>query len=230
MFFMDYWYIVLVLPAVLLTLVAQMMVKSTFNKYSKIGTRSGMTGLDACVMIQRQNGLNLPINMIQGSMTDNFDPRSNTINLSATVGPVPSIAAIGVAAHETGHAMQHAGGYLPIKIRSGIVPVTRVASAAAPWLVMAGLVFSSLLPLAYVGVAFFGMAVLFQLVTLPVEFDASRRAIKSLESQQILTAEELAGARKVLTAAAMTYVAALFLSMMSMIRLLLIVSGRGRRR
>ena len=227
---MDYWYIVLVLPAVLLTLVAQMMVKSTFNKYSKIGTRSGITGLDACVMIQRQNGLNLPINMIQGSMTDHFDPRSNTINLSATVGPVPSIAAIGVAAHETGHAMQHAGGYLPIKIRSAIVPVTRVASVAAPWLVMAGLIFSSLLPLAYVGVAFFGMAVLFQLVTLPVEFDASRRAIKALESQQILTAEELAGARKVLTAAAMTYVAALFLSLMSMIRLLLIVSGRGRRR
>ena len=161
-------------------------------------------------------------------MTDYYDPRSNVIRLSETVGPAQSIAAIGVAAHETGHALQYANGYGPIKLRAAILPTTQFASTLSPYLVIAGLIFN-MSSLAYVGIVFFGMAVLFQLVTLPVEFNASHRAIQALEGQGILTEEELAGARKVLTAAAMTYVAALLVSLMSFIRLLLLVNGRGRR-
>lgn len=225
---MDYWYIVLVVPALLIAAWAQIKVKSAFNKYSKIGTRCGMTGREACIAIQKYNGLSLPIETVAGSMTDHYDPRGNVIRLSETVGPVPSIAAIGVAAHETGHALQYANGYAPIKLRAAILPATQFASTLSPYLVIAGLLFN-MLNLAYVGIAFFGAAVLFQLITLPVEFNASHRAMQALESEGILTEEELAGARKVLSAAAMTYVAALLVSLMSFIRLLLIVSGRGRR-
>ena len=221
--FVEYWYLVLVLPAVLLSLAAQIGVQSTFKKYSKIGTRSGMTGRDASAAIQRENGLSVPIETVQGSLTDHYDPRGNVIRLSETVGSVPSIAAIGVAAHETGHALQYATGYGPIRLRAGILPATQFASTAAPYLVILGLALSWDF-LAIVGVAFF-----FQLVTLPVEFNASSRAMKALKAQGILTEEELTGARKVLTAAAMTYVAALFVSLMSLLRLVLIVTGRGRR-
>lgn len=228
LFFMDYWYIVLVVPALLIAAWAQIKVKSAFNKYSKIGTRSGMSGREACIAIQKYNSLSLPIETVAGSMTDHYDPRSNVIRLSETVGPVQSIAAIGVAAHETGHALQYASGYGPIKLRAAILPTTQFASTLSPYLVIAGLIFN-ISSLAYVGIAFFGMAVLFQLVTLPVEFNASHRAMQALEGQGILTEEELAGARKVLTAAAMTYVAALLVSLMSFIRLLLLVNNRGRR-
>lgn len=228
LFFVDYWYLVLVLPAVLLSLAAQIGVQSTFKKYSKIGTRSGMTGRDASAAIQRENGLSVPVETVQGSLTDHYDPRGNVIRLSETVGSVPSIAAIGVAAHETGHALQYATGYGPIRLRAGILPATQFASTAAPYLVILGLALSWDF-LAIVGVAFFALAVFFQLVTLPVEFNASSRAMKALKAQGILTEEELTGARKVLTAAAMTYVAALFVSLMSLLRLVLIVTGRGRR-
>ncbi len=227
-FFVDYYYLILVLPAVLLAFAAQVSVQSTFKKYSKVGTRSGMTGRDACAAIQRENGLSVPIETVAGSMTDHYDPRSNVIRLSETVGPIQSVAAIGVAAHETGHAIQYAQGYAPIKLRAGILPVTQFASTLSPYLVIAGLLFDFQY-LAIVGVAFFGLAVLFQLITLPVEFNASSRAMKALEAQGILTKEELAGARKVLTAAAMTYVAALFVSLMSLLRLIILVLGRGRR-
>lgn len=227
-FFVDYYYLILVLPAVLLAFATQVSVQSTFKKYSKVGTRSGMTGRDACAAIQRENGLSVPIETVAGSMTDHYDPRSNVIRLSETVGPVQSVAAIGVAAHETGHAIQYAQGYAPIKLRAGILPVTQFASTLSPYLVIAGLLFDFQY-LAIVGVAFFGLAVLFQLITLPVEFNASSRAMKALEAQGILTKEELAGARKVLTAAAMTYVAALFVSLMSLLRLIILVLGRGRR-
>ena len=157
-----------------------------------------------------------------------FRPAEQCHPLSETVGPNNSIAAIGVAAHETGHAIQFAEGYAPIRVRTAIVPITQFASGVSPWLVFAGMIFS--LPyLAYIGVMFFGMAVVFQLITLPVEFNASARAIRALESQGILNSEELEGAKKVLTAAALTYVAALLVALMSFIRLLLIASGRGRR-
>ncbi|NLN81082.1 MAG: zinc metallopeptidase [Clostridiales bacterium] len=227
-FFYDEWLLILVLPAVVISIWAQIKVKYAFSKYSKIGTRSGMTGRQASIAIQKINGLSIPVETVAGSMTDHFDPRSNVIKLSETVGPNNSIAAIGVAAHETGHAIQFAEGYAPIRVRTAIVPITQFASGISPWLVFAGMIFS--LPyLAYIGVMFFGMAVVFQLITLPVEFNASARAIRALESQGILNSEELEGAKKVLTAAALTYVAALLVALMSFIRLLLIASGRGRR-
>lgn len=227
-FYIDQWYIILVLPAILISLWAQVKVKSTFAKYSRIGTRSGMSGRDACLAIQQQNGLSVPVETVAGSMTDHYDPKQDVIRLSETVGPERSIAAIGVAAHETGHALQYAQEYGPIKIRMAILPVTQFASGMSPYLVIAGLIFS-IYPLAYLGVAFFGLAVIFQLLTLPVEFNASKRALQALDAQGILTREELKGAQKVLSAAALTYVAALLVSLMSFLRLLLIVSGRGRR-
>ena len=228
LFFMDKWYLILVLPALLISIWAQIKVKSTFAKYGKIGTRSGMNGRDACVAIQQINGIHVPVESVQGSMTDHYDPRSNVIRLSQTVGPVNSIAAIGVAAHETGHALQYAEGYGPIRVRAAILPTTQFATSVSPWLVFAGLMFQYTI-LAYLGVILFGTAVLFQLITLPVEFNASARALRALETQGILSGEELDGAKKVLSAAALTYVAALLVYLMNFLRLLLIVSGRGRR-
>ncbi|MCI8554079.1 MAG: zinc metallopeptidase [Clostridiales bacterium] len=227
-YFMDYWYLILVLPAVLLSLVAQVRVQSTFSKYSKLGTGSGMTGRQASEEIQRRNGIRVPLEQVSGSMTDHYDPKSNVIRLSETVGEVRSIAAIGVAAHETGHALQYAEEYGPVKIRTLIYPATRFAATFSPYLVLAGLLFSFPI-LAYAGVAFFALSTIFQLLTLPVEFNASARAMKALREGGILTEEELKGVRKVLTAAAMTYVAALFMSLMSLLRLLILVMGRGRR-
>lgn len=229
-FYFDYWYLILVLPAVLLAAWAQIRVQSTFKKYSQMGTRQGLSGREAVEEIQRTSGVRVPIETIQGSMTDHFDPRSGVIRLSETVYNVRSIAAIGVAAHEMGHALQYAQGYQPIRVRSAILPVTRIGSTLAPYLVVIGLLVSSLQALAYVGVAFFALATLFQLVTLPVEFNASARAIQALRDGGMMTEEELAGAKKVLSAAAMTYVAALFVSLMSLLRLILIVSRRGNRR
>ena len=227
-FFADYYYLILVLPAVILAFAAQVSVQSTFKKYSRIPTRSGMTGRDACLAIQQANGLHVPVESTAGSMTDHYDPRGNVIRLSETVGPASSVAAVGVAAHETGHAIQYAVGYGAVRLRMGILPVTQFASTLSPYLVIAGLLFNFQI-LAVIGVVFFGAAVLFQLITLPVEFNASARAMKALEAQGILTQEELSGARKVLTAAAMTYVAALFVSLMSLLRLMILVFGRGRR-
>lgn len=227
LFFIDYWYLVLVVPALILTAGAQFKVHSTFKKYSQVGTRSGMSGAEASMTVQRQNGIQVPVEMTHGNLSDHYDPRSNVIRLSETVYDVRSIAAIGVAAHETGHALQYAQGYGPIKVRNAIVPVTQFASGASFYLVLLGLLLFE--PLAYLGVALFGFSVVFQLITLPVEFNASTRAVRALREGGVLTEEELDGAKRVLTAAAMTYVAALFLSLMSFLRLLIIVLGRGRR-
>lgn len=226
LFFVDKWYLILVVPALLVTLWAQIKVQTTFKKYNQIGTRGGLSGAEASAAIQRQNGIHVPLEMVKGSLSDHYDPRANVIRLSETVYGVRSIAAVGVAAHETGHAMQYAQGYAPIQIRNAIVPVTRIASGVSIYMVLFGLMFWE--PLAMLGVAFFGFSVVFQLLTLPVEFNASSRAMKALRESGVLTEEELSGARKVLTAAAMTYVAALFLSLMSFLRLLLIVGGRRR--
>ncbi len=226
LFFVDKWYLILVVPALLVTLWAQIKVQTTFKKYNQIGSRGGLSGAEASAAIQRQNGIHVPLEMVKGSLSDHYDPRANVIRLSETVYGVRSIAAVGVAAHETGHAMQYAQGYAPIQIRNAIVPVTRIASGVSIYMVLFGLLFWE--PLAMLGVAFFGFSVVFQLLTLPVEFNASSRAMKALRESGVLTEEELSGARKVLTAAAMTYVAALFLSLMSFLRLLLIVGGRRR--
>lgn len=228
LFFIDYWYLVLVVPALIVTGWAQYKVHSTFKKYSQVGTRSGMTGAEASMVIQRENGIQVPLQQVGGSLTDHYDPRSNVIRLSDPVYAVRSVSAIGVAAHETGHALQYAEGYGPIKLRSAIVPVTQFASSISIFLILFGLFMYE--PLAWLGVAFYGFSVVFQLVTLPVEFNASARAIRALRAGGQMTEEELAGVKKVLTAAAMTYVAALFLSLMNFLRVLLIVGGRGNRR
>ena len=165
-----------------------------------------------------------------GELSDHFDPRSNTIRLSSAVYGQASVAAVGVAAHETGHALQHAHGYAPVKLRTAMVPVTNFASGLSPVLIILGIVLA-MDSFAYLGIALFSIATLFQLVTLPVEFNASRRAVVALEQSGRFTRDEIKGVKKVLTAAALTYVAALFVSLMTLLRYVLLVSGnRGRRR
>ena len=224
----DATYIFLVLPAVIFALWAQFNVKSTFSKYSRIASRSGMTGFDSARRILDANGLgDVRIAHIAGDLTDNYNPTDNTIYLSDSVYGSNSAAAIGVAAHEAGHAVQHATGYTPIKIRAAIIPITNIGSNLAMPLFILGIVLS-FPTLAYIGVAAFGLSTLFQLVTLPVEFDASGRALKALEGS--LDGEDLASARKVLRAAALTYVAALAVSLVNLLRLLIIAAGSDRRR
>lgn len=226
---MDYWYLILVIPALLIAAVAQIRVKSVFARYSRVPVRCGMSGAEASRFIQRQNGINVPIRAVSGSMTDFYDPRSNSISLSDTVRDQTSVAAVGVAAHETGHALQYANDYFPVRLRMGMVPVTNFASSISPVLIVLGLMLS-LPTLAYIGIALFSMAVLFQLVTLPVEFNASARAVRALEQSGSLSDEELRGVRRVLSAAAMTYVAAMLVSLMNLLRLIAIVAGNGNRR
>lgn len=229
-FYVDYWYLVLVLPAVLVSLWAQFKVKSTFNKYSRCTVNCGMTGADASRYIQQVNGIRTGLEAVAGSLSDHYDPTKNTIRLSSPVYGQATVAAVGVAAHETGHALQHAEGYAPVKLRTSMVPVTNFASGLSPILIILGIMMA-MDALAYAGIALFSIATLFQLVTLPVEFNASRRAVVALEQSDQFSEEELKGIKKVLTAAALTYVAALFVSLMSLLRLILIVSGnRGRRR
>lgn len=224
----DATYIFLVLPAVIFALWAQFNVKSTFSKYSKIASRSGMTGFDSARRILDANGLgSVRIAHVSGDLTDHYNPTDNTIYLSDSVYGSDSAAAIGVAAHEAGHAVQHATGYTPIKIRSAIIPITNIGSNLAMPLIILGIILS-FPTLAYIGVAAFGLSTLFQLVTLPVEFDASGRALKALEGS--LDGDDLASARKVLRAAALTYVAALAVSLVNLLRLLIIVAGNDRRR
>ena len=224
----DATYIFLVLPAVIFALWAQFNVKSTFSKYSKIASRSGMTGFDSARRILDANGLgSVRIAHVSGDLTDHYNPTDNTIYLSDSVYGSNSAAAIGVAAHEAGHAVQHATGYTPIKIRSAILPITNIGSNLAMPLIILGVILS-FPTLAYIGVAAFGLSTLFQLVTLPVEFDASGRALKALEGS--LDGEDLASARKVLRAAALTYVAALAVSLVNLLRLLIMVAGNDRRR
>ena len=224
----DATYIFLVLPAVIFALWAQFNVKSTFSKYSKIASCSGMTGFDSARRILDATGLgDVRIAHVSGDLTDHYNPTDNTIYLSDSVYGSNSAAAIGVAAHEAGHAVQHATGYTPIKIRSAIIPITNIGSNLAMPLIILGIVLS-FPTLAYIGVAAFGLSTLFQLVTLPVEFDASGRALKALEGS--LDGDDLASARKVLRAAALTYVAALAVSLVNLLRLLIIVAGNDRRR
>lgn len=223
--YFDWTYVVFVLPMVILSLIAQVKVKSTYTKYSRILSRRGLTAGQAARMILDRNDLrNVPVGRISGDLTDHFDPRTNSISLSDSVYGSTSVAAIGVAAHESGHAVQYAEGYAPLKFRNAIVPVTQFGAKLSTPLVILGLILS-IYPLAYAGIILFGAVVVFQLVTLPTEFNASRRALAVLEEGNYLDGEELRGAKKVLSAAAMTYVAALFMSLMSLLRLIVIVSG-----
>lgn len=231
--FYDYWYIVLVMPAIIFSMITSISVQSTFNKYSRVRSSRGITGAEAARRVLDANGLySVKIAPVRGELTDHYNPKDNTIYLSESVYNNPSTAAIGVAAHEAGHAVQHAKEYLPIKIRTAIVPATNFASKLSIPLIILGLLFSAsgLIVLAYAGVACFAMSTVFQLVTLPTEFNASRRALNALSSYGILSRDELGDAKKVLSAAAMTYVAALAVSLMQLLRLLLIVGGNNRRR
>ena len=234
---MDYLYLILVLPAVIFSLWASIRVNTTFKKYSKIRSMRGITGAEAARRVLDANGLqHIRIEQIPGNLTDHYDPRSDVIRLSESVYGNTSVAAVGVACHEAGHAVQHAENYAPVKIRAAIIPVTNIGSRLAIPLIILGILLNSLasapefLVIAYIGVACYGLCTLFQLVTLPTEFDASRRALRCIESYGILGSEEIGGARRVLTAAAMTYVAALAVSLMQLQRLFLMVSGNSRRR
>ena len=221
------WTIIIMIPAILLGLIVQIRLSTTYSKYSKVQSRTGMTGYTAARRILDAAGLrHVPIECIQGELTDHFDPRSNVLRLSNGVYNSSSVAAIGVAAHECGHAIQYAEEYTPMKVRGALVKVTNFSSSISMFIVILGLIFS-FRELALVGVALFSVVVLFQLVTLPVEFNASRRAVKILDGY--MDREELSGVKSVLSAAAMTYVAALTSAIFQLIRLLAIVGG-GRDR
>lgn len=232
---LDWTYVVLVLPCLLLSLLASANVNSTFKKYSTQLSIRRITGADAARRVLSANGVSgVRIEPIRGNLTDHFDPRSNVIRLSENVYGSTSIAAIGVACHEAGHAVQYAREYVPMKVRAAIIPVTNFGSRLAMPLILLGLVFSTMSyfgdTLVYLGIACFGLSVVFQLVTLPVEFNASRRAVQTIDSAGLLTAEEQRGAKKTLRAAAMTYVAATAVALSQLLRLLVIFGGNRRRR
>ncbi len=236
----DWTYLLLVLPAVIFSLWAGSRVNSTFRKYSQQPTSRGMTGARAAQEVLRSNGVfNVRIERVSGELTDHYDPKANVIRLSDSVHDASTPAAIGVAAHEAGHAVQYATNYGPIHFRAAIVKVTNIASRLALPLILISFLLMSLeffFPfreilyyIAMAGALGFGLTVVFQLVTLPTEYNASRRALKAIEQSYLLTPEEQKGAKKVLSAAALTYVAALAVSLAQFLRLLLMVAGRRRR-
>jgi len=226
--YFDYYYLILVVPTLILSLWAQIMVKSTFAKYSKISCSRRITGQDSAALLLKANNIrDVRIEATGGSLTDHYDPSSKRLRLSQPVYNVNSIAAVGVAAHETGHAIQHAVSWGPLGLRSTLVPVANIGSMFGPYLAMAGIIFSMPM-LLNIGIFLFAGAVLFYLITLPVEFDASARAIAILRSNNVLTHDELKGVKKVLTAAALTYVASALTAVMSLLRLVLL--SRNRRR
>jgi len=231
--YFDWTYLVLVLPCVILSLWASSSVNSTFKKYSSQHSRRGLTGADAAGRVLRANGVSgVRIERVSGNLTDHYDPTSNVIRLSDSVYGSTSTAAIGVACHEAGHAVQYAKNYGPIKLRAAIIPVTNIGSKLAMPLILIGLLLSAFGTVStgfvYLGIACFGLSTVFQLITLPVEFNASRRAMAAISSSELLTTEEQKGARKTLTAAAMTYVAALAVSLAQLLRLI-VIFGRRRR-
>lgn len=224
----NYYYIVLVVPMIILSLIASSKVKSSFNKYSKVLSHKHITGAQAAFEILRHYGItDVRIERVGGNLTDHFDPRTNVIRLSDNVYNSTSVAAIGVACHEAGHAAQYAQSYAPIKVRNTVLPVANLGSKLGIPLAIFGL-FLGFEPLAYAGVIFFSFAVLFQLITLPVEFNASKRALQVIGEADILNEEEKSGAKKVLSAAAMTYVASLAVSIASLLRLILTVNKRRK--
>ncbi len=232
MFYLDWYYIVLVVPAIVLSLWASANVNRTFKKYSSQLTRRGITGAEAAMQVLRANGVsNVRVERVSGKLTDHYDPRANVIRLSDDVYTSRSTAAIGVACHEAGHAVQHAVGYFPIKLRTAIIPITNIGSKLALPLILVGLLFinSSLGILIDIGILCFSLSAIFQLVTLPTEFNASRRALIGIQQGHILYDDEIVGAKRTLRAAALTYVAALAVSLAQLLRLVLLFGGRRSR-
>lgn len=229
----DMTYIILVLPCIILSIWASSNVNSTFKKYSQQHSIRCITGAEAAQRVLSANGVSgVRIERVGGNLTDHFDPRTNVIRLSDSVYSSTSTAAIGVACHEAGHAVQYAQSYAPIKLRAAVIPITNIGSKLAMPLILLGILFSAIADmsytLVYLGIACFGLSLVFQLITLPVEFNASRRAMQAIESANILTDEEQKGARKTLTAAAMTYVAATAVALAQLLRLIMIFGGRRR--
>ena len=234
-YFWGDWTFLILIPAMIFAFVAQSKVNSTFNRYAKVYNRRGLTGAEAARRVLDANGLyHVTIERVHGRLTDHYDPRANVIRLSDAVYGSTGIAAVGVAAHEAGHAVQHAVGYVPIKVRAAIIPLTRFGSFLAMPLFIIGLLFAGGSYLGYeigtifmlTGILFFSFSTLFQLVTLPTEFNASARAMQALEDGGLLAADELPAAKATLSAAAMTYVAALATSLASLLRLILIFNRR----
>ena len=229
-FYYDTIYWIVLIPVLILSVYAQIKVSSTFNRYGKAANRRRITGAQAAYEVLRSNGVTgVDIRPCSGSLTDHYDPRSNTIYLSQPVYNAATVSAVGVAAHEAGHAVQYAQAYGPIQVRSAIIPVTQFGSKFAFIALMLGLVLYSQ-PVFALGIALFGLTALFQLVTLPVEFNASARALRTIAGALLRDAEERRGAKRVLTAAALTYVAALLMSLVQLLRYLLIFASRGGNR
>ena len=232
-YYIDWTYIVLVIPAMILALYAQNKVNSTFKKYSRVASRSGMTGAQAARRLMELNGIyDVSIERVSGNLTDHYDPSKKVLRLSDSVYSDTSVAAIGVAAHETGHAIQHARGYVPLTLRTVMVPLANLGSTLSMPLIFLGILFSfssvmgnSMINL---GILLFGLSVVFTIVTLPVEFNASRRAVACLGDSGILYDEEIGGVKKVLSAAAMTYVASTAVALANFLRLIIIFGGRRR--
>ena len=232
--YFDWTYVILVLPAMLFAMWASSKVNSTFNKYKNSYNSRRITGAQAARWVLDRNGLsNVKIEHIQGSLTDHYDPSTNIVRLSDAVYDNCSTVAVGIACHEVGHAIQHATNYAPVKIRTAIVPITNIGARISIPLILIGLLLASFgevfIMLAYIGVACFALSTVFQLVTLPTEFNASNRALKTIDETGLLRGEEYDEAKKVLTAAALTYVAALAVSLTQLLRFLIIVGGSRRR-
>ena len=228
-YYFDIYYFILIIPVLIVSLIIQAKLKSTFNKFSRIGNARNITGAQAAEIVLRYYNIqDVRIERINGSLTDCYDPVNKVIKLSDTVFDNPSIAAVGVACHEAGHAAQHAEKYMPIKVRNSILPVCNIGSRLSIPLLILGVIFS-FAPLIWIGIGFFAFTSLFQFITLPVEFNASNRAINVIESTGILSYEEKNGASKVLKMAAMTYVASLAMSLAQLLRLILRYGGNRRR-
>lgn len=228
-YYFDPTYILIIIAAII-SLIAQWRVNSAFSKYSRVASMSGMTGAQAARMILQSNGINdVSVQRISGKLTDHYNPSTKVLNLSESVYGSTSVAAIGVAAHECGHAIQHARGYFPLSLRTALVPVANIGSQLSWVFIIVGAILSFNQTLITIGIIMFSAAVLFQLVTLPVEFNASARALEQLESNGILYRDEVSQTRKVLSAAALTYVAAAATAILQLLRLIILFGGRGRR-
>ena len=228
-YYFDPTYILIIIAAII-SLIAQWRVNSAFSKYSRVASMSGMTGAQAARMILQSNGINdVSVQRISGKLTDHYNPSTKVLNLSESVYGSTSVAAIGVAAHECGHAIQHARGYFPLSLRTALVPVANIGSQLSWVFIIVGAILSLNQTLITIGIIMFSAAVLFQLVTLPVEFNASARALEQLESNGILYRDEVSQTRKVLSAAALTYVAAAATAILQLLRLIILFGGRGRR-